>query len=324
VEKQRNDDMTKFMAELNERRETASKEATTKIEGFLGEMVKDRNELMKMKMNLVESQGQMQKEHLDELRQTLQKEGVSEGTLATVMRGLGDVASRVTEKLTSPPQGVPQGGPQIPPHIPQPHPQIPPGYMQQANGGATPEIPQPNVERQSQQIDRQGEIQHGAPFDPANPPPAVKLPGSTNTSNDQTEPGAVMPVPGQNQGENMALLDTFANEGFTDILEMMSQHVQNNFPPEMLADLLIQMMDGSPEVQYAISGAICYRIDQIVGASPNLPTEHKQILTSDDGQRYFEQLKGLIVTSFQKPPIDEDDTEALNVGEGNESPGVPG
>lgn len=294
-ERKRDDDNMKFMTLLNEKREAAATEARSKIEEFHGKTIEHTNDLMQLKINMIDRESEKERQRLEEIRELLTEKGVKESTIAEVMKSVAEGLGKFADKYVSGKQQVAQQQQGVMTRLP--NAPVPQQIEQQQQARLSGPEESPTVLPQS----TQGEMSREDREKAAREAQAQ----FTRTSNGQPTPQADL----QGREINVALLDKLNNEAVSDMLEMMASHVQNKIPPTMMADLLMRTMEEQIEMQFVVMVALGTNVNTLVSIFPNFPESAKLALTSSEGNTYFEELKKIVSENFHDNPDDDDSSD---------------
>ena len=118
----------------------------------------------------------------------------------------------------------------------------------------------------------------------------------------------------------MSLEDRMRDDNVADFLVMMADHTEQKVPPSIMADLLLRMGEQDINTQFLITYFLGKPVSQLVGIFPEgqLAPRVVAILLSDEGSKWFDTLKALVLESYSEPPTSES-VEEQPPHEGNDS-----
>lgn len=289
-ERKRDDFNFKFLASMNEKREQAAENARQRIDSYHGQSVKHINDLMNLKVDLIDKEADRDRKRNDEIREALEAKGVEESTIVKIVQGLAEGAGKVADKfVANRQQQQPQ---QQHPMAQVPGAPVPPQGQQPYMGG----VPQPQPDPEPEEHTRMPEAPRIHPE--SNEAQAVQA----RFSNSQAPTNGASHQP---KGTTVALTDHLKNPVISDTLEMMAMHIANGVGPEPLADTILRMTEESVEVQFAVTALLGFNVESLVSLFPDLPDQVRLVLTSPQGHDYYEGLKRIIKEDFSSNDDDK-------------------
>ncbi len=261
ADKRQSQDMMKFMASLDQKRDEVTREAQQKTEKYFGQTMGHHRELLETQSKMIDREADLNREHLADLKEAVadNKDLMSDSMTQTIIREVGGTVKKVVDKIGNPP----------------------------------PQTPQPS--------------QPGQPSLTGEQVPQLPVPPNS-------------PLPQNQEKSTMSLEDRMRDDNVADFLVMMADHTEQKVSPSIMADLLLRMGEQDINTQFLITYFLGKPVSQLVGIfrEGQLAPRVVATLLSDEGTKWFDTLKALMLESYSEPPTSES-VEEQPPHEGNDS-----